>query len=364
MSLKRKTYKKVKKSKDIYEQKSQLAITNIRPLNDLADNLATINEVSKGLIVAMPSQELFNDYHNALELQKSTFHHIQNLGEKFAGSAMLVNDIASNILAPVSKAITDIGLVTGNATQLFNLGKINESTLVSAQKISDLCLDTIQNQQISTISGLQTIKDIETFNQFARDSVSSLQMITYGLEGVMRYSPVFPSVLDLPSLETIREEISITKEELAKHQEKLDNFLKELDPELIKIRLACWRTFHAKDLDYIGQATSSMRRLVDKVLRLIASDKEVINTTYFKKSPKAKTNNGKPTRRARIYCATDYDRKQAKYLERLATGFLSAYDNLSAWDHEPDKRHDFVQGCFVTIEGSLLSLLSILIKDK
>jgi len=363
MSLKRKTYKKIKKSEDICEQKSQLPITNIGTFNDLANSLATINEVSKGLIMAMPSQKFSDDYRSALELQKSTSEYVYDLGERFTENAILINDVAFNILAPISRTITDIGLATGNATQLFNLGQIDKSAFISAQKLSDLCLDTIKNQQISTLSNLQAIKNLETLNQFVPDSVASLEMITNGLEGVMRYSPVFSSVIDLPSLEIIREKTSITKEELAEHQKKLDNLLKTIDPDLIEIRSGCWRTFNVKGLDYIGQATSSMRRLVDKVLRLIAPDEEVINTTFFKDSPNGQ-HNGRPTRRARIYCATDYDREQAEHLERLATGLLSASDNLSAWDHEPDKRHDFVQGCFVAIEGYLLSLLSIVIKDK
>lgn len=330
----------------------------------LEGSLATVNELSKGLSVAMPNQELFKGYSNALDLQKSTFEQVNALTERFKEGAMQLNNIASNILAPVSATIAEIGLATANASQLFNLGKINESTLLSVQKLSDLSLETIQGQQGFALSGLQAIKDSESLNRFTCDSVASLQMITNGLDGVMQSTPVFPSVLDLPDLEAIRKETAITKEELAEHQRKLDSLLQEMDPELIEFRLGCWNTFHAKGRDYIGQASSSMRRLVDGVLWLIAPDEEVIRTRYFKTSPRAKTKNGKPTRKARIYCATDYDRKQTKHLERLATGLLGTYDNLSAWNHKPKERHGFVYGSFVTIEGYLLSLLSELKKGK
>jgi len=330
----------------------------------LKSSLATVNELSKALSVAMPNQELFEGYSNVLNLQESAFEQVGALNERFKESAKQLDAITSNILAPVSAAITEVGLATANANQLFSLGQINESTLLSVQKLSDLCLDTIQEQQNFTFPGLQTINNSEALNRFACNSVASLQMITNGLDRVIRSVPVFPSALDLPDLEVIKEEMSITEGEIAEHQKKLDNLLQEVNPELIEFRLGCWSTFYAKGRDYIGQASSSMRRLVDEVLRQIAPNEKVITTEYFKISPKAKTKYGKPTRRARIYCATNYDVKKAEHLKRLATGLLSVYDNLSAWDHKPEKRHGFIYGSYVAIEGYLLSLLSELKRVK
>lgn len=364
MVLKRKKTQKNKKSKITYKKGLRPVIASAKLSNLLEGSLATVNEISKGLSVAMPNQELLKGYSNVLDLQKSAFEQVTNLNEILKGSTAQLTNIMSDILAPVSATITEIGLATANASQLFNLEKINESVLLSVQKLSGLCLDTIQEQQRFTLSSLQAIEDSNNLNRFISDCAASIQMITNGLDGVIRSIPAFPSVLNLPALEVIRERTFITEGELTEHQEKLDNFLREIDPDLIEFRLGCWGTFRAKGWDYIGQASSSMRRLIDKVLRHIAPDEEVISTEYFKASPEAKTRDGRPTRRARIYCATDYDRKKAKHLKRLATGFLSAYNNLSTWDHKPEKRHDFVYGSFVAVEGYLLSLLSVLKRKK
>jgi len=151
---------------------------------------------------------------------------------------------------------------------------------------------------------------------------------------------------------------------LSEYQRKLDELLQEVDPGLVEFRLGCWSAFRAKGYDYVGQASSSMRRLVTDVLVHIAPDDKVTNTDYFKNSPKAKTRKGEISWGARIFCATNYDKNKAEHLERLATGLLSAYGNLSAWDHTPLKLHDFVYGSFVAIEGYLLSLLSEVKKEK
>lgn len=364
MVLKRKKTKKNKKSKILYRKGLQPCIASAKLSNLIEGSLAAVNEISKGLSVAMPNQELLNCYSNVLDLQKSAFEQVTNLNEILKGSTAQLTNITSDILAPVSAIITEIGLATANANQLFNLGKINESVLLSVQKLSGLCLDTIQEQQRFALSSLKTIEDSNNLNRFISDCAASIQMITNGLDTVIRSIPAFPSVLNLPALEVIRERTFITEGELAEHQEKLDNFLREIDPDLIEFRLGCWRTFRAKGLDYIGQSSSSMRRLVDKVLRHIAPDEEVISTEYFKSSPEAKTRDGRPTRRARIYYATDYDRKKSEHLKRLTTGLLSAYGNLATWDHEPEKRHDFIYGYLIAVEGYLLSLLSVQKRKK
>lgn len=366
MKSKRKQQKSKTPNKDMLESRATRALfigsesfVMVDPSSVMSDSLRTLNEISKGLSIAMPNQELFNGYSSALKLQKSTIEEFGVLNEKFKGEIGYINNVASNILAPTSATIAGIGLATANAGQLFNLGKIGESDLLSVQKLSDLCLDTILPQQELTLSSFKAIEDAGSLiSRFPGDAAASLRMMTNGLDGVMRSIPAFPSTLDLPDLETIRKESFITKEELIEHQSKLDTLLQEVDVGLVEFRLGCWNTFHARGRDYIGQASSSMRRLVDKLLPLIAPDKEVIDTDYFKMSPMAKTGRGEPTRRARIYCATDYDKKRAEHLKRLATGLLSAYDNLAAWDHRPEKEHDFVYGSFITIEGYLLSLLS------
>jgi len=358
MVLKRKKTQKNKKSRNIHKKGSQPIIASVRLPSFLENSLAVVSEISKGLSVAMPNQELFKGYSDTLDLQKSAFEQVKNLNEILKGSVVQLTNITSNILAPVSATITEIGLVTANASQLFNLGKINESTLLSAQKLSGLCLDTIQEQQKFALSSLQAIESSKNLNRFIDDSVASFQMITNGLDGVIRSAPAFPSVLNLPDLEMIREEAFITKEELVEHQEKLDNILRKINPDLVEIRKGCWRTFYAKSPDYIRQASSSMRGLVDTLLRIIAPRGEVMKTTYFKESPEAKTQYGLPTRKAKIYYAVNYDKKKAKHLQRLVKGFDEIYQNLSMWDHKPLNNDQFVSGVFITIEGCLISLLS------
>lgn len=364
MVLKKEKIQKSKKSKNLHKQRLQPPIISIKSSNLLWGSLASVNELSESLSIVMPNQELLNGYKGVLDLQKSAFEQIENLNGVFKEGAVNFDNIKANIVAPISATIAEIGLATANASQLFNFGKINEPTFLSMQKLSGLCLDAIQGQQGVALSGLQAIKDSENLNSFMTGSVASLQMITNGLDGMIRSVPTFPSMLDLPGLEIIRGKASITEEELSEHQRKLDEFLQEVDPELTEFRLGCWSTFRAKGRDYVGQASSSMRRLVTGVLIHIAPDDKVTNTDYFKNSPEAKTEKGEISWKARIFCATNYDKNKAKHLERLATGLLSAYGNLSAWDHDPLKLHDFVYGFFVAIEGYLLSLLSELKKEE
>jgi len=63
---------------------------------------------------------------------------------------------------------------------------------------------------------------------------------------------------------------------LSEYQRKLDELLQEVDPGLVEFRLGCWSAFRAKGYDYVGQASSSMRRLVTDVLVHIAPDDKVL----------------------------------------------------------------------------------------
>lgn len=321
-------------------------------------NFKTVKELSKSLNIGMPTSKLLNGYNNVLDLQKSSFDQIESLNTKSKIEIGKINSIVLNIIAPTSAVITDIGLITNNANQLFKLGKINEDTLLSTQKLSGICLNTIQGQQKLTLEDIGTIKVAEHFNKFAIESIAPFQMITNGLSEAVRSFPTFPHAIDLPSLEIIRDSGSITEDEIVRFQKKLDSFLRDVNPELVEFRKGCWKTFYAKGPDYIGQADSSMRRLVDTLLQTLAPDKDVIKTNYFKTSPRAKTKNGRPTRKARLYYATSYEIKQTQHLKRLIEWFSNIYDNLPAWDHRPTKNDDFAHGIFIAIEGHILSLLS------
>jgi hypothetical protein len=101
-----------------------------------------------------------------------------------------------------------------------------------------------------------------------------------------------------------------------------------------------------------------MRRFVDKLLRTLAPTKEVMETGLFQESTELKKERKKPTRRDRIYHIMRFNQKKMEHLKKLTEGFLVAYDNLSAWDHEPLKQDDFVSGIFTIIEGYISCLLS------
>jgi hypothetical protein len=335
--------------------------------NSLKSSISVIDELSKNLSIAMPTIELHKDYNNVLGLQKSSFDQIESLNTKFSTEIgkIKINSIVSDMMVPASAAIADIGLITNNATQLFELGKINKDTLLSTQKLSGLCLDTIQEQQRLALDGLCAIKVPENFNKFSVESIAPFQMITNGLSEAVRSFPTFPHAIDLPSLEIIRDSGSITKDELVNLQEKLDSFLGDIDPELVEFRKGCWKAFFTKGPDHIGQSTSSMRRFVDTLLRKLAPDEDVIKTNYFRNNSKeARAENGRPTRKARLYYATDYETKHTEHLKRLIRWFLNVYDDLSAWEHQPLKNDNFVHGIFIATEGHILSLLSERRKKK
>jgi hypothetical protein len=330
--------------------------------NLIANSLRVANEVSRSLSLAMPNELLYR-YNDTLNTQRYIFDQINICSEKLKLEVASVNNIVSNILAPASAAVTNIGLATVNANQLFELDKIGKLDLSSMQRLSELGLDTLRTQQEFIVSGLQAVKNLEDLNKFTIESVEPFRMITNGLSETVRSLPIFPHRIDLPSLKTIQDGGSITKDELTGFHEKLDNLLIEVDPKLVEFRKGCWAAFHNRGPNHMGQASSSLRRLFDTLLQRIAPDEKVIQTNYFRTSPNA-NKNGKPTRKARLYYATDYETKQAEHLKRLISWFLSVYDNLPAWDHQPIENDDFAHGIFIAIEGHILYLLSERRKDN
>ena len=193
---------------------------------------------------------------------------------------------------------------------------------------------------------------------FVKDETPSLNMISSGLTEVVHSMPSFPYETDFPSLDLINKETLISESKTEEHQGKLDSILMKINPTLVKYRCGCWKVFNKKEDDYIGQSSSSMRRLVDTLIRNIAPNKEVAETEYFKENSSAKTKSGQPNRKAKIYYIIDYDKKKTKHLQRQAKGFLELYANLPASDHQPIEDDQFIHGVFITIEGCLLSLLS------
>jgi hypothetical protein len=333
-------------------------------LPNIKNSLKTMDKISKGLDLVTPSQEFLKNYNHALNLQNSIVEQAKSINGILNSGVKQMNVISSDIIAPISVNINNVGIIASDAKQSFELGKIDESIFKSTQLLSDSCVDILQEQQGILFSKLQDVKNIEDLGKLAIETSPSLNMVSSGLTEVIRSVPLFPYTIDSPKLRTFNQkELLVETEteidsEIIECQKKLDDILLLINPELVEYRRGCWKTFNKKTEDYIGQSSSSMRRLIDKLLRTIAPKKDVTKTNYFKNNKKAKNSEGQPTRVARVYYLLNYDKDQAKRFKRLTRGFLSAYDNLPTWDHEPLKHNDFVHGVFITIEGYLLSLLS------
>lgn len=322
------------------------------------NSISAINELSTGLTLAMDNASPFiSSYQGVVSTQARVLNSSITLGESLSGGTLNINNFIGTTVGPLSGAIAGVGLATLNANKLYQVGSIGVSSFASAQKISDLCLDVVEKQQNVLFGTLNRIEGSGVL-QAGIDSMVSSKIISSGVNTVLRSLPTYPTDLELPNLETVYEIGEITEKELSEHQEKLDILLLNIDPSLVEYRKACWETFKKKGKDYIGQSSSSMRRLVDDVLRILAPNEKVLETDFFKNSPVAKDQKGKPTRKARVYHIVRFDEQKAEHLERLVRGFLEAYDNLPAWDHKPIQQDSFVYGVFITIEGYLISMLS------
>jgi hypothetical protein len=347
------------------QQDNQISISklsaaiSVRPTFNpsFLESISSLNEISSSLSVGITNSKFFTSYQGVITAQSKTFQDSLILGESLRLEAKKINSFIETAIAPMSSAIAGIGLLTVNTNKLYEIGSISKSAFGNVQKISNIFLDVVQGQQSFLTSTLQSAQDIGTFKAISNPMVSN-QLISSGINTVLRSLPTYPSEIELPNLEKIYEIAEITKEELSDHQKKLDKMLLKIDPELVVYRKSCWETFRKKRGDYIGQSSSSMRRLVDNLLRTLAPTEKVVETTFFKNVSSAKDSKGNPTRKARIFHIIKFDQNKADHLERLTKGFLEAYDNLSAWDHKPLQQEEFVYGVFITIEGYLFSILS------
>ena len=312
---------------------------------EISKSSATLGEMASALSVGMPSKEIFNGYKSVLDMQNTILKSVDIIQKNFAPGMAQINEVVNKVgsaFHPITGAIVDLGLNIANANKLFEDSVIKRSNFLDLQKLSSISFDTIKEQQNSLISSLKKANNFE--NLITNPSISSIPMVATGLDIITRAMPTFPSSVDLPSLEAVRENYFLDESEINREHDKLDGILKRIDPELVNTRRGCWGTFNARRPDYIRQASSSMRGLVDDLLRNIAPRKF-------------------STRKDRIYYAVDYESKKAVHLERMTKAFLETYDNLSAWDHKPTKNDEFVRGVFITIEGCLISLLSEIRKE-
>jgi len=318
-------------------------------------NSITLNEMASILKAGMPNDIISEGYRGVMDLQKNSLDLINNLQNKSILDSYQVNKIESAFLSPVSGAIVDIGLNTISGNRLLNEDVIKESDFAVLQNLSSISLDTIKDQQDLFLSNLG---DSKISGRSVINSAPSASMVMTGIDTMMRAIPTFPLDINSPTLDLIRDQNFLTQKEIEKQEDGLDLILGKLGSGLVETRKGCWETFYRKGPDYIRQSSSSMRGLVDTLLRIIAPKEMVKETQYFKESPEARDMNGSPTRKAKIYYAVNYDIKRTERLQRLAKGLLESYANLNAWDHEPINNDEFARGILITIEGYIISLLS------
>ncbi|WP_291122312.1 hypothetical protein [Flavobacterium sp. UBA6046] len=261
----------------------------------------------------------------------------------------------TNVISPLTGSIAEIGLASVNTGRLYETGALTVNNYKLAETVSSLCIESVKVAQSALTGMIGQISDT-TFNT---GQIASNYFISNGANAMLQALPSYPTQASIPHLRIVEREIRQTEKAISEHQKKLDILLSKIDSELVEFRLACWEAFNKKGNDYVGQASSSMRRLVDKLFRVIAPAAEVEKTKYFQNSPKAKDSNGKPTREARVRYVANHDENKANHIERLTKSFIETWNHLSAWDHEPIDEDGFVYGVLISIEGHLISLLSV-----
>jgi hypothetical protein len=322
-------------------------------------SLESIGDFAKGLSISIPNIETLKEYQNILGKQEEATQILMSTANKFKVDIESIKPFLENNIVPMSNALADIGLASANAARLYGEGVINKHQLESTQNFAGLTLGTLEDQQRLMSGYLKSVPGQEMFD-FGTNALQSLQLVGEGVTEMIRAIPSFPIGQEHFFAHLgLRTKIDpFQEDQIESHQKKLDELLIDIDPMLIEYRKGVWVAFKEKHEDYVGQATSSMRRLVDELLRKLAPQSEVAKTEYFQKSPEARSKNNSPTRKAKIYYIMNWDEKKEEHLQRLARGFLEAYDNLSAWDHRPINKDSFVHGVFITLEGYLLSFLA------
>ena len=323
--------------------------------SEMIKGVSGLGEMASALSVGVP-MDILGGYKGIIASQNEILKSVGVFQEHHITGQMITDmGKVNHVLGPMAESVLDLGLGAANASKLFSDGIISKINFSEIQKISGIAIEALKENQnyFST-----TFEKMGSLSNFIQDpSVLSIPMAAAGVDIMTRAMPTFPTI-ELPTLDKVREVYVFDEPKVKKVHKTLDNLLKNIKSELVEMRKGCWQTFESKKSDYIRQSSSSMRGLVDTLLREIAPDEEVVKTDYFDKSPKAKTEKGLPTRKARIYYAMNYDEKRAEHLERLAVGLDEFQKNLSAWDHKPLDNDQFVYGSFIAIEGFIFALLA------
>lgn len=327
------------------------------------DKLLVLNQLSGSFGLAISDEDYLRKYGELLFSNNNLIDNCGVLAGKFDLGTKQVDNLSQEILAPLSATIANTGALAASVNQGFRLGETTKSIFDSTQSILDLNTEILKEQQNYITAELHSIKKDDQLDSFLAGVEPSTHMISSGLSQIANSAMVFtaPTLISMPSLSQINKEL-YSESAIEEHQEKLDNILTSIDPSLVEFRRGCWETFRKRGKDYIGQAASSMRRLVECLIEKLAPEENVKKTEYYLKNEdkRAKTDKDLPTRRAKLFYIMNYDEEGSEHLKRvasLADSLLVQYDNLPALDHRPGGRYDFVNGIFIATEGLLLSLL-------
>lgn len=330
---------------------------------DITGSIRTITDAAGRLDTTLIGGNFLEKYNGAITAQQGIITSALDASTRLHLEGSRITEMMSTIVAPTSSIVSGIGLASANIGKLVEAGSIIGNSLDLSRNMLSLSLETIERQQIEINHALRSVTDSGALRALEASSLSiSSVMIGSGMDTILRSIPSYsldtvPEAIET-EIEVVREVSEIADEKLPEYEVKLDAMLSEVDPDLVKFRMGAWETLRGKGKDHIGQAASSMRRLVDQLLRTIAPIEKAEKTEYFKNEDSAKDNNGRPTRKARVLAAVNYDQKKAAYILQLTDDLLGAHKNLSAWDHEPIEKDDLVYGIFLVIEGHLIALLA------
>ena len=321
----------------------------------LGASISAIDEMSKGLSAGIVNSGLLESYSRALTIQSSLHDQLSRVSNEVRLKVDDFNRINSKLLAPVSTAIADIGLSSIASQKLFSLGEVSQNIFATAERMNRVYLDVMNDRQSVVLKGLENIDSVTTLKEFAEQAVIPTQMIATGISDTLRANYMFPVTTDFDNLEITRSRIEVTEIEIEQHQQKLDALLILVHPKLVVYGRGAWNAYNSKNNDYVGQSFSSIRRLVDEVLRLIGPDDQVETTDYYK-SGKGKSESNRPTREARMRYALG-DKVEHERVQRLIKHIAIACKDLASNDHNPTDQDSFVYGTLIFTEGLLLSLL-------
>lgn len=329
----------------------------INELSDLEASLNSINSYSSGIGYAIG--DTLKKYNPIVDYQKETLDSFSRITETLDTVDLSgLSNIYREALTPISAAIADVGISNLDLNKFGLNNNVDYQYLNTINNLSTLALDSIEDQQ-EKINSLFLNVDGLKLGGINSGITSNIQNISGGLSEIFQSFETYPYNKKniLPELENSRE-INVTEEELSESQKMLDSVLDKINPKLVSFRKGAWETFNNKGEDYIGQASSSMRRLVDTLLRELAPMNKIEKTNFFQNNKGVKDDRGKPNRKAKLMYIVNWDEDKAEHLGRITKGFLEAYGNLGAWDHVPLNKDNFVHGVFIVIEGYLLSILS------